>query len=609
MKKFLSLILLLGSFMAADAQTSNQVVIDYGGTLQIKQKKVDPQKPLTILLKNCSKVVSLSFKAELVYKGGDLPSVKLDCDKDSKVIDLKATFKNDQTNSLTVTINADKTTTGDKGASFSFVIKPSGEIAAAKSEDTEKPEKKPLPEFVTDFVPASVYDTQLPATNAECRYPIIYYDPCCNCTKVISGLDENKKEVNTKYLKYHSNVSKNNGVVFLIRNFNTLLYDISVSNDFESSNTEAPELFNTVYKLIGTVGGAQSQADNELQTELSKLVKLNADLKRFLAKKMTDDGCSVTSQGYEKEKLAIATIIQKEYNLKTSLLKIDEKYESLKSKVIKQNTKPDKAYTTADFNKDLQETYSLPVTPDSIMRETKKVLNIIMTTKFEFQYNIPQLQNADQLNFTLNITPKTGTNGSIRVIKQPLSFPIRGGVKIDFSSGLYYSSISNEKYNLRDKIVGDTVQSKEIVDQHFARNGKSTVGIMALMHIYPRLGSVQPAFTFGFGKSLDLNYSVLIGGSLMFGKGNRFGISGGFNFSSVQALAGKYYDDKGILIKSQPKSITSLDSYNKIRRGGFIGFSYSLWGGTKKTQEASSSGSTTAAEPAKKAEGEAEKAK
>jgi len=594
MNKFLLFLLSLCLAASQSKAQNNAIVLDYSAPLKLNTTKVDVNKPLLISLKHCDIPFSKTFQVELLYKSAALKPVKLDCSKETSV-PIKSIFK-DKTNEITFTILADQKKEGDKGYSFSFYVQPDGVIAASKIQPGAVQPNGAQPitpgervkEFSVDFLSGTLPAERTAVKQLECRYPMVTYDLCCNCYKIrdMDSTDTTKKkEVIKGSLRYYSRAEKNKGVVFLVKNINTFIYDVTVGSEYENLATEEPELFKTVYTLIsgGTAEG-QSAADDELKAEMARQVKLNADLKRYLAEKIMQDACPSSDQ-FEKEKIAIGANIIKVFGPGPVESSFAQNYERLKAEFIKQNESAEKPY---DFNKEVQDLYSLPITPDSLVRETRKVLLMIMNTKFEYQYNIPQLDNADFLNFSLNIEPKKDKKGNIRVLNQPISIPIRGGVKVDFSTGLYYSSISNSKYALRDYILTDTLRGKDIRGENGDQNGKGTVGVMALMHVYPRLGDLQPAFSFGFGKALDLNYSVLAGGSIMFGKRNRFALSGGINFSSVKVLSAKYFDDQGVLIR-QPKEAGTLDTFNKIKTGGFIGFSYSLSG--KKTQQAAAADS------------------
>jgi hypothetical protein len=255
-----------------------------------------------------------------------------------------------------------------------------------------------------------------------------------------------------------------------------------------------------------------------------------------------------------------------------------------------------------NFNKEIQDLYTLLVTPDSLVNETRKLINFLFSTRFEYQYNVPKLENADAIIFTLNIKPKQGMTGSINVVDQKIKVPIRWGLKVDFSTGLYYSNVRSNMYalkNVYDATKPDSVIGKDIINEQDGEKGR-TGGVTALMHVYPRLGSFQPAITFGVGGSLDLNYSLLFGGSILFGRENRFGLSGGFNFSSIKVLSNKYYDN-GVLIRQKP-DVTTVDTYNTMERGAFLSFTYSL-GLTKKTQDVSANAGPTEAAAVKTGQG------
>jgi hypothetical protein len=567
------------------AQKSNDLVIDYANGTKVKEIIVDLSKPLNIELKNCDKTKTKKFVLEISYKGADMPAVNLECNKKTPVplrfIDTKGKA------SATFTLKADEEEKDDKKMTVEFYVKPNGEMGPTESggaDDTpvKKPEnKKPLPDYNFDFIsPRFLISGYTPTM--DCRYPVLTYSACCNST----GLHFEPGDSNQDALRYYTRFSKNNGVTFLIKDFNTLKYDITVSSEYENNFTDMPAMIKAVYTLMAPAGFVESaQTDSlleELQLELSKIVKLNKDLKKYLEKKMQDD--CINSDELEKAKMEYDSTIRKAFGIAPDdPLVFTTVYDRAKAAEIANGKVTNPNY---DFNKEIQDLYTLPVTPDSLVNETRKLVNFLFNTRFEYQYNVPKLENADAIVFTVNLKPKQGMTGSIYVVDQKIRVPIRYGMKVDFSTGLYYSSIRSNTYalkNVYDATKPDSLIGKDIVNEQGGEKGR-TGGVTALMHVYPRLGSFQPAFTFGVGGSLDLNYSLLFGGSLLFGRENRFGLSAGLNFSSIKVISNKYYDN-GVLIRQKP-DVSTVDTYNKMKRGFFMSFTYSL-GLTKKTQEVS----------------------
>jgi len=586
MKKIPVLLVLLSAAGAVSGQ--NRVTIDLTKPV-ISPMTVDTTKALVVLVQNCDKAGLQDVKLEVNYKGADKPGTALVCEKESTVL-LTSIFTDKKT-VITFTVHATDKATGSGKTVVAFVVGPDEKLGPSQADQAQQPADskvaKPLPEFPTAFVNPDFLQAVAPTSaSKDCKYPIVKYDPCCNRYTLYDegGLP-------TKYLRYHSNMTKNKGVVFLISDFNTLKYDITVGNTFSSNFTDVPGFFDQVFTLMagGSTGNLASIDINPFADVLAKIVRLNKDLKQYLNKKMLAADCGGL-QKFAKERDAILKIIDSVFGS----LQFDKSYQDLKQAAISQEQKKTPGYTSDDFNTDVQKGFGLTATPDAIVAETQGLLDVLTTTNFEYQYNVPQIQNADSIVFTLNIAPKANTNGSIHVTNQPLSIPIKGGFKVDFSTGVYYSSIRNEKYALQDVTQGDTlVIGKKIVPDGGDKNGRSAVGINALAHITYRMGTVQPSLVLGLGSSLDLNYSLLIGAGVSIGRGNRIVLSGGLNYSSVKVLSDKYRDVTGQLLP-QVKDVTSLDTYNKVRTGWFLGLTYSL--GSHKSQAAAATGAATPAD-------------
>jgi len=224
------------------------------------------------------------------------------------------------------------------------------------------------------------------------------------------------------------------------------------------------------------------------------------------------------------------------------------------------------------------------IAPDKLVDNTQVLINKLISTSFEYQYNVPQLKNVDELVFNLNIKPKESASGGLHLSDETIAIPIRGGWKIDFTTGFYGSTISNQKYSLSNyewEKPDTTIMMKEIIQDS---DGKETIGITALMHVYQRLGVINTGPTFGVGVSLDLNYSLLLGWSILLGQKNRVALSAGFNFSSVKELSKNYQEINGKLLL--PNSSTEVNRHNTTKQGYFISLTYSF-GLSNKKQEIS----------------------
>jgi len=314
-----------------------------------------------------------------------------------------------------------------------------------------------------------------------------------------------------------------------------------------------PDLFTSVTGLFKPVAAAALQAapdaklvaaQADLTTQLSMIYKLDRDLKAYLLLKLNSPDCNGLS-GFDEERKAIIQDIISTFKITGPRLNFNETYVTDKNQIISITKTTDPTYSTDKFNTDYQKTYRMSISPDSLIRETSGLIGTLQTTEFQFQYNVPQLQNADKIVFTLNIKPKTGTNGSIYTTSSSLELPIRYGWKIDFSTGFFYTNISSTKYGFLDNTdhATNTVTSRSVVSEN--GSGKGTVGIDALMHVYPRLGHLQPSLVLGVGSGTDFNYSLLTGLGAVIGKENRLALSTGISFNNVSTLSSRYFDNNG----------------------------------------------------------------
>lgn len=173
----------------------------------------------------------------------------------------------------------------------------------------------------------------------------------------------------------------------------------------------------------------------------------------------------------------------------------------------------------------------------------------------DLQYNVPQVKNYDEIEFTLNILPKDSSAG-IYLTDEKVSIPVFGGFKIDGSSGLFYSSLTDHKFSTFQDSVQFIAQDETISYQNgnrIIRQHTSTgdPGLAGLVHFYSRWGkSLNLAFTLGAGFTFKENPEAryLVGGSVLLGRKERIAISYGAAFGQVTRLKQEFespglYDD------------------------------------------------------------------
>jgi len=407
------------------------------------------------------------------------------------------------------------------------------------------------------------------------NYAVFYY-PCCNRTVILGPDKDHKKYIQYDHLDYYSEFYKNTGVVFIIPNYNIIKYTTGLTTSFVNNFSAVPSVWT---QLMGVVaGGAQpptlmSKEDYFYISELQKITKLIAEIKTFLAIDCTDCASpeSVDCSDFETLRKAFLDNVRKEFppsgNIITGYAEMKRKY--LASKGI----------TSDSLNTYFAKNYLIVMTPDSLVSAAQNILTTIATTSFYTMYNVPKLQNADQLVFTLTMQPNAGFNGTTYVPNQQIPIQIARGWQLGWSTGFYFNTVKNNSYALQPA-AGDSL--KIVQEKNF---GNGAFGIAAFLNAYFR-SSTTTAWggVLGLGASLDLNYSFLIGGSFGIGRINRFGVNAGLSISSIKSLSASQQ------LGSNYASGTTIATYNKLQAGIFFSLTYAFGTGfTAQTASVSTS--------------------
>jgi len=257
----------------------------------------------------------------------------------------------------------------------------------------------------------------------------------------------------------------------------------------------------------------------------------------------------------------------------------------LVNEIVKQKFSSDEDKIISNINPLLTEIEELKTKTDKFnYSELFQNLNILFTELQNknnfFVASDPIQAEKDVINFNIKISPRKNINSSsvLETRNFPTNVPIKGGVKIDFSTGLFITTgLYDREYNTS---VSASDSTMSIISEN-TNNSIAQLSLGALMHISPRwTSSFKPGFTFGFGlNSNDLsNANVFIGASAMFGNQERFIISTGVSLANVNYLNGKFQLDSNI-----ETSKLNVELTEKVTKAGwFVSFTYNL---TNKKKE------------------------
>ncbi|MND68028.1 hypothetical protein D3C80_594660 [compost metagenome] len=172
-----------------------------------------------------------------------------------------------------------------------------------------------------------------------------------------------------------------------------------------------------------------------------------------------------------------------------------------------------------------------------------------------------QIQNKDVISITFN----NHKNPAIA----PLQFDylVQGGVKIDFSTGIFINGLVDEDYYLKsDGQGGGIITAKD--------NGNYNLGFGILSHLYSRTGGrVNFGLTTGLLTDATANLRLLGGGSILLGSESRWVISGGAVLGKAKKLTNGY--NAGDTFAGDEAEIPYTD---KFSTKWFVGITYNFGG-------------------------------
>lgn len=201
---------------------------------------------------------------------------------------------------------------------------------------------------------------------------------------------------------------------------------------------------------------------------------------------------------------------------------------------------------------------------------------------------IAKVSNYDELGITVKATPKANqfTGLHLDTITNRIPITVYRGIKVDVSTGLFYSGLDQPRYAiLRDST---SVTSSTGIDSVTSRSAKiikengnhGRVGFASMIHFYSRWGAnVNVSLSFGAGITFmekpQLRY--LIGGSILLGRTNRIALTGGYSFGRINDLSDTYrVADKDDEYKPLNPTATDLTMKKVMKGSAFFAVSYNF---------------------------------
>ncbi|MGD1848942.1 MAG: hypothetical protein ACFB10_26415 [Salibacteraceae bacterium] len=351
----------------------------------------------------------------------------------------------------------------------------------------------------------------------------------------------------------------------------------SLERKTENSVSEVPEVLQTVLGLGGSSAatqeaeseedGAKVLAENDSPKEqLNKFKQLAAQLEDYKAYQAGKP--YLDQQEYLADWAHLNQKLKEHFGVYGSALKLDAVGQQLLKKIKSTSTGEEYiAYQTA-------------------VEKAVKLYASLSSLQFYQSFAPLKPGNVDELQYELTI--KQGTDPSDNGTKTIYKIPVRGGLKIDFSSGLFVSGLFDRGYTTRtqtsmdtsyfvtptfqmtDSIIAvDEKQEQQILE---VDRGKAEITLGGLMHFYTRQTRfVNGALSIGGSVNSAGTTRYMGGGSLLLGYQRRFAISGGVAMGNVKRL-GSGLEVGGILDAEK----TEVPTRDVFKTSWFLGFTYNI---------------------------------
>jgi len=250
----------------------------------------------------------------------------------------------------------------------------------------------------------------------------------------------------------------------------------------------------------------------------------------------------------------------------------------LSSEVVKQKFNGDDCKIKKSLSPILEEAESLKslvskTDYQKVVQECQALYKALRSQNSYIAVSDPVQASKDEIRFEVKIEPRKEAESILCLEKRHFNTvtPVYGGVKIDFSTGLFFSSLVDKSYS-SNPLTADS--SRSTISEN-AQNNIGQVSIGGMMHISRRsAGYIKPTLSFGLGvNSTDFtNANIFIGGGVVIGNKERFIVSGGYTMSNIDFLRSKYKLNTEYSTSELDDELTE----STLKGGWFFSLTYNL---------------------------------
>lgn len=211
---------------------------------------------------------------------------------------------------------------------------------------------------------------------------------------------------------------------------------------------------------------------------------------------------------------------------------------------------------------------------DETKEETEKIIKAIIQKFYTIDlaiYTLPidvQGKNIDALEFKLRRFDKETKFEDTDFASTPYNIWIKGGLKIDVSAGIFFTSLYDEEYDKRDDPA--TAGNKIIT---LKNSGDYDMAFGSTINTYIRMNSwVVPTLNFGAVITQNEKLQVLLGFGAILGKQERIIFSAGVSMGKVDRIADGYQVGSSYNLGDSG----TIPTQSQFKFGKFFGITYNL---------------------------------
>ncbi len=181
---------------------------------------------------------------------------------------------------------------------------------------------------------------------------------------------------------------------------------------------------------------------------------------------------------------------------------------------------------------------SLLNTKEKAVKSIESIIQKLYAVDLD-NYTLPidvQGKNIDILEFKLRRFDRETKEEDLSFAPTPYNIWIRGGLKIDVSAGLFFTSLYDSEFDKKDD---PTIAGNKIIT--LKNGGDYDLAFGSTINTYMRMNSwVTPTLNFGAVITKNEKLQVLLGGGLILGKQERIIFSAGLSMGKVDRIADSY---------------------------------------------------------------------